>query len=104
MSPSQQPIELFPILAKIRQYIRPEIFEYYELRSQGLRRARAYEEWQVEALVDEAHHRMIARRKVKARFRHVQWDTGFWSEEAREMCRCEECKLPALGREREDGG
>lgn len=95
---SQQPSEPFPQLASVREYIRPEILEYYELRSRGLIRARSYEEWAIEALEDAEFQRMVARTKVRMRFRRVQWDTGFWSMGAREVCGCEECEMQAAGR------
>lgn len=89
--PSQQTCEPFPLLAKVRKAIRPEILEYYELRSRGLIRARSYDEWQVEGLEDGDFQRMVARSKVRMGFRHVEWDAGFWSKEAGGDCGCEQC-------------
>jgi len=72
----QQQRNPFPHLANVRKYIRPEIFEYYELRSQGLIRARAYEEWMVEALEDEVFWRRVEGWGVRVGFRGVVWDGG----------------------------
>lgn len=92
MSHQIHTVEPFALLAKVRIYIRPEIFEYYELRSQGLIQERSYDEWQLEALQDAERDRHIARQKVRVEFRQVEWDRGFWSEESREACGCEGCE------------